>query len=118
MFIKELDEEDARTVRENLDIESLVLFDLLQKPDLSGKEVNRIKKVASSLLETLKAEKLNIENWREKEGTRDAVKQSIYDYLYDDKTGLPADSYEIEEITALTENLFNFLVIPETYSLL
>ncbi len=107
VFMEELDEEATRAVRENLDIESLVLFDLLQKPNLSKKEINRIKKVASSLLEILKAEKLNIENWREKEGTRDAVRQSIYDYLYDDKTGLPADSYEIDEISVLTESLFN-----------
>ena len=59
------------------------------------------------MLETLKAEMLSIENWREKEGTRDAVKQSIYDYLYDDKTGLPEGSYEVEEIAVLTENLFD-----------
>jgi len=108
-FMDELDEEDSRAVRENLNIETLVLFDMLQKPNLSKKEVDRIKKVASSLLETLKAEKLNVENWREKEGTRDAVKQSIYDYLYDDKTGLPADSYEIDEISLLTDSLFNHI---------
>jgi len=106
-FMEELGEEDTRAVRENLTPETLVLFDMLCKPDLSRKEIENIKKVASSLLETLKAEKLNIENWREKEATRDAVRQSIYDYLYDDKTGLPADSYEVDEIAVLTENLFN-----------
>lgn len=43
----------------------------------------------------------------EKERTRDAVKQRIYDYLYDDKTGLPVDSYEVDEIQGLTDVLFN-----------
>lgn len=109
VFMDDLDEEASRAVRENLNAETLVLFDLLRKPDLSKKEVKKIKKVASSLLETLKAEKLNIENWREKEGTRDAVKQSIYDYLYDEKTGLPVDSYEIDEISMLTDSLFNHI---------
>lgn len=58
------------------------------------------------LLNTLKLEKLNTENGREKVSSRDAVKQRIYDYLYDDKTGLPVDSYEAEEIEALTGVLF------------
>lgn len=109
LFNEELNEEDSRAVRENLDVESLVLFDLLQKPNLSSKEIKKIKKVASSLLKTLKAEKLNIDNWCEKEGTRDAVKQGIYDYLYDEKTGLPVDSYEIEEIEGLAAELFNHI---------
>jgi len=94
-------------VRENLTGETLVLFDMLKKPELSKKEIDRIKKVAKDLLETLKQEKLNIDNWREKEGTRDAVKQRIYDYLYDDTTGLPVESYEEEEIQGLTNLLFN-----------
>lgn len=107
VFMEDLDEEDTRAVRENLGIESLVLFDMLKKPDLSKTEIKQIKNVASSLLETLKAEKLNIDNWREKEGMRDAVKQSIYDYLYDDETGLPADSYQVEEIAVLADSLFS-----------
>lgn len=106
-FEKALTEEESRAMRENLDGETLVLFDMLKKPELSKKEINRIKKVAVELLDTLKKEKLNIDNWREKESTRDAVKQRIYDYLYDDKTGLPVDSYAEEEIEGLTDVLFN-----------
>ena len=106
-FEQELTEEESRAVRENLTGETLVLFDMLKKPELSKKEIDRIKKVAKDLLETLKQEKLNIDNWREKEGTRDAVKQRIYDYLYDDTTGLPVESYEEEEIQGLTNLLFN-----------
>jgi type I restriction-modification system DNA methylase subunit len=117
-FIEELDDEDTRAVRENLNVETLVLFDMLRKPDLPKKEIDRIKKVASSLLEILKAEKLSIENWREKEATRDAVKQTIYDFLYDDKTGLPTDSYEEDDISVLTESLFNhvYRAYPEVPS--
>lgn len=106
-FEQALSEEESRALRENLDGETLVFFDMLKKPELSPAEIKRIKKVAVDLLNTLKKEKLNIENWREKESTRDAVKQRIYDYLYDDKTGLPVDSYESEEIKGLTDVLFN-----------
>jgi type I restriction enzyme R subunit len=103
----ELTEEESRAMNENLSDETLVFFDMLKKPTLSRKEIDRIKKVAVDLLDTLKKEKLNIDNWREKESTRDAVRQRIYDYLYDDKTGLPEESYEENEIKGLTELLFN-----------
>ena len=71
-FARELDEESARAVREGLDEESLAIFDLLKKETLAPGEIESIKQVARSLLETLKAEKLRIEKWREKESTRDA----------------------------------------------
>ncbi|MFC1748895.1 type I restriction endonuclease subunit R, partial [Pseudomonadota bacterium] len=106
-FHRLLDEEDSRAMRENLTDETLVLFDMLKKPTLSKKEIDKIKKVAVKLLASLKKEKLNIDNWREKEATRDAVKQGIYDYLYDERTGLPVESYEEEEISGLTDALFN-----------
>ena len=93
-------------MREGLDEESLALFDLLSKPDLAKKDIARIKKVAEQLLETLKAERLRVSNWRQKESTRDAVKQQIFDFLYDEGTGLPVDDYEEEEISALTEKVF------------
>ena len=51
-------------------------------------------------------ERLRIENWREKESTRDAVKQKIYDFLYYDSTGLPVDEYNEDEIKILAENIF------------
>ena len=105
-LIGDMDEEESRAMREQLTEETLVLFDLLRKPDLSKKETDRIKKVAVELLETLKAERLKIANWRDKEATRDAVKQQIYDFLYDEKTGLPVDDYNDDEIRNLTENVF------------
>lgn len=103
---KELSHEEKRALREGLDEESLALFDLLSKPDLPKKDIAKIKKVAAKLLETLKAERLRISNWRQKESTRDAVKQQIFDFLYDERTGLPVDDYEEEEISALTERVF------------
>ena len=60
------------------------------------KDVKRIKKVAAELLATLKAEKLKIDNWRAKEATRDAVKVTIRNFLWNDRTGLPASYTEGE----------------------
>ncbi len=104
-FVKGLDHETQRAMREGLDEENLVLFDLLVKPGLSKKDIERIKKVAKDLLEHLKADKLIIDNWREKEATRDSIKIEIHNCLYNDATGLP-ESYTEDEISQKTEVVF------------
>ena len=95
-----------RAIREGLDEESLVLFDLLSKPSLQKKEISTIKQVAIALLTTLKAERLKVANWQQKESARDAVRQQIFDFLYDEKTGLPVEQYEEDEISDITERVF------------
>lgn len=105
-LVDELDQEESRAMREGLTEETLALFDLLRKPILSKKETDRIKKVAVDLLETLKGERLKIANWRDKEAARDAVKQQIFDFLYDEKTGLSVDDYDDQDIQELTENVY------------
>lgn len=102
----ELSYEEKRAIREGLDEESLVLFDLLSKPDLQPKDIKKIKKVATLLLAALKSERLKVANWQEKESARDAVKQQIYDFLYDERTGLPVEQYEEDEISDITEKIF------------
>jgi type I restriction enzyme R subunit len=105
-FVKELNEEEGRAVREELDEESLAIFDLLKKPDLKGVDIKRIKKVAAELLETLKEEKLRIDQWRDKETTRDAVRVTIRDFLWNDKTGLPVDLYGEDDVAQKAEDVF------------
>lgn len=102
----ELSHEEKRAIREGLNEESLVLFDLLSKPSLQPKEIVKIKQIAAALLATLKAERLRVSNWQQKESTRDAVKQQIFDFLYDENTGLPVEQYEESEISEITERVF------------
>lgn len=71
----------------------MAVFDLLKKPDLSAGEIKKVKAIAVGLLKTLKAEKLRITRWQDKEATRDAVHQAILDFLWKDSTGLPVDKY-------------------------
>ncbi len=104
-FVEELDEEQARAIREGLDQESLALYDLLMKPSLAPKEIAQIKKVAVELLSKLKEEKLTVDQWRDKEATRDAVRSTIHDFLYSDKTGLPA-AYSDDEIEDRRDKIF------------
>ncbi|OGA34077.1 MAG: hypothetical protein A3G80_02985 [Betaproteobacteria bacterium RIFCSPLOWO2_12_FULL_62_13b] len=65
-----------------------------------------MKKVAVELLTTLKAEKLRIDNWREKEATRDAVRVAIRDFLWADRTGLPDPAYTEEDVETRAEDVF------------
>jgi len=106
-FVQELDDEDSRSIREGLDDESLALFDLLRKDNLKAQEINKIKKVAAELLEILKKEKLR-ENWREKPPTRDEVKVTIQNYLWDENSGLP-DSYSEVEIKLKADLLYQHI---------
>ena len=108
-FVQELEAEENRAVREGLDEESLAIFDLLKKPTLERIDIERIKKVAKDLLQTLKAEKLRVDQWREKEATRSAVMVAIHDFLYSDETGLPADVYSEDDVTATSEAVFEHI---------
>ena len=108
-FVDEMSEEESRAVREGLDEESLALFDLLKKPDLSANDTKRIKKVAEDLLAILKTEKLRVDHWRDKESTRDAIRLVIRDYLWSDNTGLPVDSYTEDEVQAVSEEVYRHI---------
>ncbi|MGI6353874.1 MAG: type I restriction endonuclease subunit R [Lentisphaeria bacterium] len=105
LFNQHLSDEERRALRENLDEESLAVFDLLKKPEMTASDIRRIKDIAVKLLETLKAEKLRIEHWRDKEATRDAVRGLINDFLWSDETGLP-ETYSDDEIKIKTEAVF------------
>ena len=105
-FTGGLSEEDRRAMREGLDEESLAIFDLLKKKELSPLEIKRIKAVSVDLLEELKAEKLRVDHWRDKEATRDAVRIAIRDFLWSDETGLPVDSYGEVEVHNKAEEVF------------
>ncbi|MBU4389187.1 MAG: DUF3387 domain-containing protein, partial [Proteobacteria bacterium] len=104
-FVDSLDEESLRAMQEGLDEESLAIFDLLVKPDLSGRDIKQIKEVAQKLLFELKSEKLRIDNWREKQATRDDVKVEIANFLWNERTGLPK-SYSESEIGIKSEKVY------------
>ncbi|KFD41573.1 DEAD/DEAH box helicase [Peptococcaceae bacterium SCADC1_2_3] len=105
-FVEELDEEESRAVREGLNEETLAVYDLLLKPDLIPKEIQRIKKVARELLETLKEKLKNLYSWQDKEPTRDEVKVLIRNFLWDEKTGLPVEYYTQSEVDKKAEAVF------------
>ena len=105
-FVQELDEEESRAVREGLDEETLAIYDLLAKPDLKPQEIQKIKKVAKELLETLKEKLKGLYKWQDREPTRDDVKVLIRDFLWGEATGLPVDYYTQNDVNEKTEAVF------------
>jgi len=86
-FIRSMSDEDQRAAREGLDEEELTIFDLLTKPEpkLTKAQEIEVKRIARSLLEKLKKEKLVLD-WRLKENAKADVRQTIreeYDALPD-----------------------------------
>jgi len=106
----EMSEEQQRHFKEGLDSEEqLAVFDMLLKPDLSKAEIKKIKSVAVSVLREIEAQMRDVQDVFAKVSTRDRLKQSIYDHLYDDRTGLPVDSYSEDDLVQKTDLLFQFV---------
>ena len=115
-FVAVLDEEQERAVREGLDEPTLALFDLLKKTELTPDEIKRIKAVAVDLYAKLQAELTRLSDWQSKEATRDLVKQTIFDFLYSDETGLPA-SYSEDEIEVKANVVFGHFLNQQQYGM-
>ncbi len=105
-FIKDLTFEESRAFREELDQESLAIFDLLKSDkELSSNELKAVKKVAVDVLLKLKGEKLRVERWRESRQLTSQVKTIIFDTLQ----WLPQESYTDEEVGTKTINVYQHI---------
>jgi len=96
-----------RAVREGLNEETLAIYDLLRKSELTSKEETEVKKVARTLLESLKSEKLKIDRYRQSVQVCSQVKVIISDSL----EYLPAEPYPDEELADMS-----LLVYQHVYS--
>ncbi|MFH0731588.1 MAG: type I restriction endonuclease subunit R [Candidatus Omnitrophota bacterium] len=81
-FVKGLNDEEKRSLSENLTEEELAIYDLLVNPPvkMTQKEVLAVKKIAHELLDKIKADKLVLD-WRKKQQSRAAVKLCIEETL-------------------------------------
>lgn len=73
-------------------MKSRAIFDLLRKQELTGSE--------------LKKELHRLENWQEKQTTRDAVRTKIRNFLWDDSTELPVGCYTEQEVEEKAEQVY------------
>jgi type I restriction enzyme R subunit len=108
-FEKELNDEERRAVREGLDEESLAIFDLLRKPELTPTEIEKIKKVSVELLQTLKEQIRRIDHWRDRESSRDALRLVIHDFLWSESSGLPVEHYTDDDVQVKTDEVYGHI---------
>lgn len=107
----EMSAESNRYVKEGLESEEqLAVFDMILKPDLSKSDIKKIKSVAVALLKSLEQQMHDVQDLSGKSSTRDRFRQSIYDHLYDDRTGLPVDAYSESDLLEKTNRLFEFFL--------
>lgn len=106
-FAQDLNEEERRHVREEISEEELAVFDLLFRPppELTEKERKQVKKVAGQLLEKLKQEKLVLD-WRKKEMTRAAVRQTI-DIILDELPEVYSKEYYDQRCEQVYQHIFD-----------
>ena len=67
----------------------------------------------------MKAEKLRVDRWREREATRAAVQVEVRDFLWSDETGLPG-VYSEPEVDSRADDVFRHLyraypTVPSPY---
>ena len=72
---------------------------------MTDKERDEVKKIAKQTLETLKAEKLKVERWRESTQLRAQVKTAIYDTLL----WLPQEPYSENEVDEKTNVIYQHI---------
>ena len=94
-FVRDLNFEDKRAMRESIDQDTLAIFDLLKEgKSLNEKDLKGIKKIAVETLASLKKEKLKVERWRESRMVRSQIKTLIYEKLL----YLPEEAYSDAEV--------------------
>jgi type I restriction enzyme R subunit len=105
-FTADLSEEDQRHIAEGLSEEELAVFDLLVRPgpDLTQKEITKVKAVVREMLETLKHEKLVLD-WRKRQQARADVQHSIEVVLDKLPDGYDTASYE-QKCAAVYEHVY------------
>jgi type I restriction enzyme R subunit len=105
-FIQELTVEDSRAIRENLDEESLAIFDLLRSgKNLNQSELKEVKKIAVDTLSKLKEEKLRIDRWRESRQITAQIKTMIFDAFQ----WLPQTAYSDNDVSERTMAVYQHI---------
>lgn len=105
-FVKDLDNEEKRYVREGFENEEeLAIYDLLMKESLAPSEIKKVKKLSKTLLDRIKAKIKELDHWTEKEETRAAVDVLIRDTLWSE---LP-ESYDEATLNAYRQRIYEFV---------
>jgi type I restriction enzyme R subunit len=104
ILAKDLNDEEQRAVKENLNEDELAIFDLLVKENLDPDEVKKVKGTTQELLEKLKP--LLVPHWRDFETNRAEVKIAISDLFFAE---LPDPTYTLKDCELKGLEVYNFV---------
>ena len=101
-----LDQEEQRYVREGFSSdEELSMYDMLFRDDLSKADIKKIKEVAASLLQKIKAKIAELDHWTDKQETKAAVDNLIRDTLWKE---LP-ECYDEISISEYRQRIYEYV---------
>ena len=101
-----LDQEEQRYVREGFTSdEELSLYDMLFRENLSQNDIKKIKKVATTLLQKIKAKIAELDHWTDKQETKAEVDNLIRDTLWAE---LP-ESYDEISISEYRQRIYEYV---------
>ena len=101
-----LDQEEQRYVREGFSSdEELSLYDMLFRENLSQNDIKKIKKVATTLLQKIKAKIAELDHWTDKQETKAEVDNLIRDTLWAE---LP-ESYDEISISEYRQRIYEYV---------
>ena len=101
-----LNQEEQRYVREGFaSDEELSLYDMLFREDLSKNDIKKLKEVAVTLLQKIKAKISELDHWTDKQETKAAVDNLIRDTLWAE---LP-DCYDEVSISVYRQQIYEYV---------
>ena len=103
-----LEQEEQRYVCEGFSSdEELSLYDLLFRKDLSKSDIQKIKEVATILLQKIKAKITELDHWTDKQETKAEVDILIRDTLWKE---LP-ESYDANSISEYRQRIYEYVYV-------
>ena len=101
-----MNQEEQRYVREGFaSDEELSLYDMLFREDLSKNDIKKLKEVAATLLQKIKAKISELDHWTDKQETKAAVDNLIRDTLWAE---LP-DCYDEVSISVYRQQIYEYV---------
>lgn len=105
-LVKNMNDEEKRYAKEGFsNDEELTLYDMLFRNDLSKEDIKKLKKVAVTLLEKIKAKIAELDHWTDKQETKAEIDNLIRDILWKE---LP-ESYDELSISAYRQKIYSYV---------
>ena len=101
-----MNQEEQRYVREGFaSDEELSFYDMLFREDLSKSDIKKLKEVAASLLQKVKAKISELDHWTDKQETKSVVDNLIRDTLWNE---LP-ECYDELSISMYRQQIYEYV---------